>query len=143
MKKSVIHVWDVYEIELKSQLEYENPYTQVTVWADLKGPGFEKRVYGFWDGDDVFKIRVTATQPGVWTYTTGASTEDPGLCGHTGGYTAIAWTEEEKQENPCRRGIIRATANGHAMEYADGTPFFMVGDTWWPLATYQIGRAHV
>ncbi len=137
MKKSVIHVWDVYEIELKSQLEYENPYTQVTVWADLKGPGFEKRVYGFWDGDDVFKIRVTATQPGVWTYTTGASTEDPGLCGHTGGYTAIAWTEEEKQENPCRRGIIRATANGHAMEYADGTPFFMVGDTWWPLATYR------
>ena len=24
---------------------------------------------------------------------------------------------------------IRPTANGHAFEYADGTPYFMLGDT--------------
>ena len=137
MKESVIHMWDVHEIVLYSQNTYDNPYTDVTVWADLKGPGFDKRVFGFWDGDNVWRIRVTATVPGTWTYITGASVQDEGLTGISGGYFAIEWKEEEKQENPCRRGIIRATANGHAMEYADGTPYFMVGDTWWPLATYR------
>ena len=129
MKQSVIHTWDVHEIVLYAEHSYENPYTDVTVWAQLKGPGFDKRVYGFWDGGNTWKIRVTATEPGTWTYTTGASVQDGGLVGHSGGYFALGWTEEEKQENPCRRGIIRATANRHAMEYADGTPYFMVGDT--------------
>lgn len=137
MKQNVIHMWDIHEIVLQASHSYENHYTDVTVWADLKGPGFDKRVYGFWDGDTTFRIRVTATCPGTWTYVTGSSVEDPGLCGHSGGYFALEWTEEEKKQNVCRRGIIRATANGHAMEYADGTPYIMVGDTWWGLASYR------
>ena len=27
-----------------------NPYTDVVCWIDLEGPGFARRVYGFWDG---------------------------------------------------------------------------------------------
>ena len=137
MKESVIHVWDVHEIVLHAENTYDNPYTDVTVWADLKGPGFDKRVYGFWDGGDTWRIRVTATSPGTWTYITGASVQDEGLAGISGGYFAIEWTEEEKEANACRRGIVRATQNGHAMEYADGTPYVMVGDTWWGLASYR------
>ena len=137
MKQNVIHMWDIHEIVLEANNSYENPYTDVTVWADLKGPGFDKRVYGFWDGDNIFRIRVTATCPGTWTYVTDSSVEDSGLSGHSGGYFALEWTEEEKKQNVCRRGIIRATANGHAMEYADGTPYIMVGDTWWALASYR------
>ena len=137
MKEAVIHMWDVHEIVLHAKNNYNNPYTDVTVWAQLKGPGFDKRVYGFWDGGDTWRIRVTATAPGTWTYTTGASVPDAGLAGISGGYFALEWTEEEKEENPCRRGIVRASRNGHAMEYADGTPYVMVGDTWWPLATYR------
>ena len=41
------------------------------------------------------------------------------------------------QENPSRRGMIRASANGHAFEYADGTPFFLLGDTWWATPTFR------
>ena len=33
--------------------------------------------------------------------------------------------------------MIRPSANGHAFEYADGTPFFLLGDTWWPTFTYR------
>ena len=135
--QTVIHVWDVYEIVLHAQSKYDNPYTDVTVWAELNGPGFNKRVYGFWDGEDVWRIRVTATAPGLWTYKTGASVSDNGLSDIAGAYSALSWSEEEKSENACRRGIIRASANGHAMEYADGTPYVMVGDTWWGLASYR------
>jgi hypothetical protein len=31
--------------------------------------------------------------------------------------------------------MIRPTANGHAFEYADGTPLFWLADTWWPCMT--------
>ncbi len=137
MKQAAIHMWEIHEIVLEAQNQYANPYTDVTVWADLKGPNFDKRVFGFWDGGNTFRIRVTATAPGTWTYTTGASVEDAGLCGHSGAYLAQEWTEAEKQENVCRRGIIGATPNGHAMQYADGTPYVMVGDTWWGLASYR------
>ena len=41
----------------------------------------------------------------------------------------------EEERNPLRRGFIRGTLNEHALEYADGTPFFVVGDTWYSLAT--------
>lgn len=137
MKQAVIHMWDIHEIVLKAENKYDNPYTDVTVWADLKGPGFDKRVFGFWDGDNVFRIRVTATAPGTWTYTTGATIQDNGLCSKTGGYFAIEWSEEEKNENVCRRGMVISTDNGHAMQYSDGTPYVMVGDTWWALASYR------
>ncbi len=43
------HVWEKVEITLHSERQYENPYTDVEVWVDLKGPGFSNRCYGFWD----------------------------------------------------------------------------------------------
>jgi len=33
--------------------------------------------------------------------------------------------------------MIRPSAGGHAFTHADGTPFFLVGDTWWPAGTYR------
>lgn len=72
-----------------------DPYTDVTVWIDLSGPGFNKKVFGYWDGDNTFRVRFVAMQPGEWTWTSGASSNDPGLTGKTGSLTAIEWTEEE------------------------------------------------
>ena len=135
MMNKLIHVWDTNEIVLYSAREYENPYTDVIVWADLKGPDFNKRVYGFWNGANEYIIRVTATVPGLWSFCTGSSVEDTGLDGVKGSYVAVAWTEEEKKQNASRRGIITATPDGHFFQYADGTPYIMIGDTWWALAT--------
>lgn len=49
---------------------------------------------------------------------------DSGLVGTSGTFEAAAWSEEEKRVNSNRRGIVRATSNGHALQYADGTPFY-------------------
>lgn len=129
------HVWEKQEITLTSPRAFANPYTDVTVWVDLTGPGFSKRVYGFWDGGQTFRVRVVATAPGEWKWRSGSEPADSGLAGKTGGFTAIAWTDAEKQANPLRHGFLRATANQHALEHADGTPFFAIGDTWWALGT--------
>ena len=134
MKKE-IHVWETNEISLLAENEYENPYMDVVVWAVLEGPDYCRKVYGFWDGGRDFRIRVTATKPGIWKYRTDSNVVDSGLKGIEGAYIAKPWSEEEKKENPVRRGVIQATPDGHCLQYADGTPYIMVGDTWWALAT--------
>jgi len=131
------HVWEKVEITLHAEKHYDNPYTEVEVWVDLKGPGFEKRCYGFWDGDNVFRVRVLGIAPGLWKWSSSSNQTDPGLNGKSGEFTAAAFSEAEKQANSCRRGMIRASANGHAFEYADGTPYFLLGDTWWSVPTFR------
>ena len=130
---TTIHVWEMQELTFIAKNSYKNPYTEVTVWIDLSGPGFSKRVFGFWDGDSTFRLRLVPTQPGMWHWKSGSSSNDPGLAGKTGSFTAINWSEKEKEENPLRRGFITASANKHALNYADGTPYFAIGDTWFTL----------
>jgi hypothetical protein len=134
-----IHIWEMNEITLIARQEYDNYYTDVTCWVELEGPNFSQRVYGFWDGDNIYKVRVVATEVGEWSWTSGSNqTGDEGLNNQSGKFTAVAWTEAEKEENPVRRGFLLPTQNGHALQYADGTPFFMVGDTWLAGTTWRL-----
>lgn len=137
--QNLSHVWEMREIVLRAQKPYQNPYTEVDVWVQLTGPDFDKRIYGFWDGDNRFIVRVVATKAGDWTWRSGSNqSSDTGLNDKTGAFTALEWSEREKRENPNRRGFVGATHNGHALQYADGTPFFMVGDTWLAGATWRL-----
>jgi Protein of unknown function (DUF4038)/Domain of unknown function (DUF5060) len=132
---SVVHVWEKKELTFTSSSSWDNPYVEVSVWVDLVGPGFRKRVIGFWDGGRTFRVRLVAPTVGEWTWQAGSNPPDPGLSGLRGSFTAIDWSEDEKQENTMRRGFLRTTENHHAIEQADGTPFFIVGDTWYAAGT--------
>jgi len=131
------HVWEKIELTFEAEKTYDNPYTEVEVWVDLEGPGFDNRCYGFWDGDNIFRVRVTATKPGQWKWVSGSNQSDSGLNGHQGSFNAEAWTDEQKRNNPCRRGMVKPSTNGHAFEYDDGTTYFLIGDTWWPTSTFR------
>ena len=128
-----VHVWEMQELSFIANNSYKKAYTDVKVWVDLSGPEFNKRVYGFWDGGDTFHVRIVAMKPGVWNWKSGSNPNDPGLTGKTGSFTAIEWREEEKKENPLRRGFLRISANKHALIYADSTPYFAIGETWFGL----------
>jgi hypothetical protein len=130
-----VHVWEKQELTFTAARAIVNPYTEVTIWVDLTGPGLKKRIYGFWDGERTFKVRLVATEPGLWKWQSGSYPPAEGLAGKSGSFAAIDWTEQEKQQNPLRRGFLRATANRHALQLADGTPFFILGDTWWATGT--------
>ena len=138
-KPPTIRTWDMQEIVLHAQRAYDNYYTDVDVWVQLEGPGFDKRVYGFWDGDNRYVVRVVATGAGEWRWRSGANVpDDAGLNGHSGRFVAREWSDREKRENPVRRGFLSPTPNGRALQYADGTPFFMVGDTWLAGTTWRL-----
>jgi hypothetical protein len=133
--QSPVHIWEMQEVTFTADSAYNNPYTDVKVWVDLTGPSFNKRIYGFWDGGDTFRVRIVAMQPGRWNWQSGSSTNDAGLSGKSGSFTAVEWTEQEKKENPLRHGFIRASANKHALIHADSTPYIAIGDTWFSMAS--------
>ena len=108
-----LHTWQKKELTFTSDRSFQNPYTDIRVWVDLRGPGFDKRVYGFWDGDNTFKVRVLATAPGRWTWTSGSDPQTAGLSGKKGSFVAHEWSDADKQANPLRRGFLRPTANHH------------------------------
>ena len=136
---SEVHTWEMQELLLKAEKGFENNYTDVTCWIDLEGPDFSKRIYGFWDGGNTYVIRYVATKPGVWKWRSGSDqTDDKGLNNHNGEVIAIEWDDREKEANPNRHGFVRPTSNGHALEYADGTPFFLLGDTWLAASTWRL-----
>lgn len=138
LQSGEVHVWEVQEIILAAAGRYANPYVDVDCWVELQGPGFQRRVYGFWDGGRTFKVRLVATAPGDWTWRVASNhPEDTGLAG-SGKFRAVGWSAAELQENPNRRGFVRATANGHALRYDDGTPFFLTGDTWLAASTWRL-----
>jgi len=137
MTAETVGVWQEVEIELTTQRNYPNPYTDVTVWVELSGPGFRKRCYGFWDGGRKWRVRVLATAPGTWSWRSAAEPADARLAGQAGQFTARAWSDQEIAANPNRRGFVVATPNGHALQYADGEPFFLMGDTWWSAPSFR------
>src|SRR4029079_19018900 len=122
---SDVHVWEKVELTFHATNVSANPYANVQVWVDLHGPGFDKRCYGFWDGGDVFRVRVLATQPGLWTWRSGSKQKNSGLNDRTGSFTADPWTESEKAAVETRRGLIRPTSNNRAFEWSDGTPMLL------------------
>ena len=134
-----VHVWETQEIIFQSARDYANPYAEVDCWIELEGPGFAHRIRGFWDGGRTFRVRFVATAPGEWRWRSGSNQpEDAGLNRGAGKLQAVDWTDAEKSENPNRRGFVRASANGHVLRYADGAPFFLLGDTWLAASTWRL-----
>lgn len=130
-------VWERVDLRFRATRDYANPYVDVELWVDLEGPGFAQRCYGFWDGDRDFVVRITPTRTGSWQWRSGSNVDDPGLAGTSGVLLASPWSGAELDANPLRRGMLRITPEGRALEHADGTPFFLLGDTWWSLPSFR------
>lgn len=144
-KNGDIKKWEIYEIEMTTENSYNNPYVDglpdngdklVNVtFSGTSGEakGMNIKVTGFWDGGQKWKVRFAPPASGKWSYS--SKSKDPGLNGVTGSFSCTGWLDTEKMENPARRGFVRVCKTGNRagryFEYADGTPFFWIGDTWW------------
>lgn len=125
--------WRVLEITLTSSTDYTAPFQDVDVTATFTKPGGRKIVRpAFWDGGRVWKVRFAAPETGLWTMTTSATdVRNTGLnrvtesirCDPYIGNLAIY-----------RRGFLKVSRNGRYLTYADGIPFFYLGDTHWILS---------
>ncbi len=144
-ESAAVKMWHVFEVEMTGTQTEANPYVvwlqegkpaHVTVrFTGVSGQaaGKEMTVAGFWDGGTTWKARFAPPAPGEWTYQ--SRSDDPGLNDVTGKLTCSAWTEDQKKDVPTRHGFVRVHTEGERagryFEYADGTPFLWIGDTWW------------
>ena len=121
--------WRRVEIVLRSSARFEHPDTDVRVSAVFTGPsGATIALPGFWDGGDVWKVRFAPTEVGLWSY---AVTSNADLA-ETGEIVAVPY---EGDLDMYKHGFVRL--NERAFEYADGTPFFWLGNTHWQAPNYE------
>jgi hypothetical protein len=121
--------WRVLEIPLTSAIDYANPFLDVDVTATFTAPdGSVITRLAFWDGGKLWKVRFAPTETGRWSFK--ISSSDPTNSGfnQAGTVQANAYTGNLPIY---QHGFLKKSANGRYLTYADGTPFFWLGDTHW------------
>ena len=146
LAQTQLREWQVFDVVLTAKKRYANPYIDLSVdnqdnglvKAEFKGlsgdaEGKVITVFGFWNGGQTWKVRFAAPESGTWEFRT--ESVDKGLNNVKGKLVVAEWSSEDKNINPTRRGLIQVmksgAQSGHFFQYADGTPFLWVGDTWW------------
>lgn len=123
-----VEQWNVIEIELKAAMNYSTPYLDVDdLFGVFASPtGNTMLMPGFWDGGQTWKLRFAPTEIGVWSYQTKSS--DANLANYTGFVHCIAYTGVLPIY---QHGFIKPSNNNRYLTYADGKPFYWLGDTHW------------
>ena len=120
----------VIEVTFTAARDHDDPSRAPDLDVVFTPPGAQAvRVPAFWAGGRTWRVRYASPVVGVHKYVTACTDpNDPGLHG-------VAGTVEVRPyrgDNPLfRHGPIRVAADRRHFEYADGTPFLWLGDTWW------------
>lgn len=110
---------------------YENPFLDVSIKGIFTGPdGTQITREAYWDGGRSYKIAFAPTMEGEWTWILDA----PGETGLSGMAGSLLCTPYEGECAIYRHGFLKVDPSGRFLTYADGTPFFWLGDTHWAFA---------
>lgn len=119
----------VFEKTFESRLAYADSFNDVDVDVIFTKGSESWRVPTFWRGGSKWTVRFAPPSPGTFTYRLEATDRNnPDLNGHEGLVTINAYTGENAL---LRHGPPKVSANKRYFEYADGEPFYWLGDTWW------------
>lgn len=131
MEKISVETWRAITLAFTSACTFEDPAFGHGITASFTGPsGRVINREAYWDGGEVYKFSFAPTEIGPWSYTVSAS-EASGLNGITGAIDAVPY---EGELDIYKHGFLRVSDNGRCLSYADGTPFFWLGDTHWEFA---------
>ncbi len=125
------------EIEFESSVTYEDPFSSVELDALFTEPsGIQRRVPAFWAGGNIWRVRYASPVTGSHNFVTHCSDpQNTSLHNRTG----VIEIKSYSGENPLlRHGPLRIANDRRHFAYADGTPFFWLGDTWWMGLTKRL-----
>lgn len=131
--------WIAAEIPFSSEKYYpaEDCLYNVNLNVTFTSPsGAEYVMPGFWNGRQDWAVRFAPTECGMWSYRT--SSAEPSLDGIEGTLACNAYTGELEIY---RHGFVQAEKGKKYMTYADGTPFFYLGDTHWNMYAEEYNTA--
>jgi len=118
------------ELYFYSGTWYDDPFNQVDVDVLFEGEeGERKLVPAFWAGENIWKVRFSASSPGRYQYRSICSDEENKSLHNQKGTVLVVPYEGD---NPLfKHGPLKVSKNRRYLEHCDGTPFFWLGDTWW------------
>ena len=123
--------WVMQEFVFESEKTYADPFNDVNMDVALYGNGRMYTVPAFWDGGNVWRVRLVCPSAGTWYFeTTCTDTANTALHNRTG---KIICTDYDGEYDIYKHGFVTTAAGEKYFTYEDGTPFFWLGDTHWSL----------
>ena len=125
-----VEKWTRFEQSFTSSKNYDNPAQQIKLKVEFTSPGGNKRrLFGFWDGGRMWRVRFSPDEQGEWTYKTVCSDQsNKDLHNQTGSFRCVKYNGDLSL---LRHGELRLSANKRYIEHTDGVPFFWLADTVW------------
>lgn len=113
--------YEPFEVTIKAPgIGGSRPYRDVSLKGVFKGPTRTIEIEGFWDGDDLWKVRMAPTETGSWSYQISGSSS---ALNRSGTFTCVASSSH---------GFVRPNpARPYSFMYDDGTAWLWRGDTSW------------
>jgi hypothetical protein len=136
-----VRQWQAVEISLSSTKMYADPFQDVDVTATFARPGSKAITRpAFWDGGNTWKVRFAPPHTGLWTMTTSSTdATNSGLHHIT---KTVQCDPYSGNLDIYKHGFLKVSSNGRYLTYADGTPFFYLGDTHWILSHERFGTSN-
>lgn len=118
-------------LKFESAKRYDDPFLDCRITADFTGPsGRVITREAFWDGGATYGITFAPTETGIWSYVLSAP-KDTGLDGVAGQTECVPYTGSL---DIYKHGFLKISDDRRYFTYADGTPFFWLGDTHWEFS---------
>lgn len=115
--------WEIQEFNLQGHSAAANPFTEAALKGEFTSPsGKVIHTDGFYDGGETWRLRFAPNEVGEWTYV---------LRGE--GVDILQQGKLRCTKARSHGGLQVHLKNPYAFAYADGTPFFPMGDTCYGL----------
>jgi len=136
-----VQQWQAVEINLTSSVVYKDPFQDVDVTATFTRPGSKPITRpAFWDGGSTWKVRFAPPESGLWTMTTNATDATNYGLHHVA--STVQCDPYSGNLEIYIHGFLKISGNGRYLTYADGTPFFYLGDTHWILSHERFDKSN-
>jgi len=126
-----IKIWEKLEISFTSSNSYHRPTHDVRKFNFVftSPTGIERKVNGFWDGGDSWKVRFQPDELGEWSWKSSCSDEkNDGLHLQQGVFVCLP---NDSEQAIYKHGAIKHTKGKYHLSNSDGKPFFWVAGTAW------------
>ncbi len=118
--QSTVPKYGIFEVPIVVPGITTNKYTNTQLKGVFQGPTKRIEIAGFWDGGDVWKVRMAPTEVGQWTY---SITGSLGAFSKNGSFTCV--------DSDSKGFIVVNPDYPYTFMYEDGTPWMWKGETSW------------
>ena len=122
-----IEKWRIIELDFESANDSSNNIELDVCFSTSSGDEIVRPA--FWDGGKTYKVRFAPTKTGIWHWRT-VCPNDASIKNKSGEIECVSYKGDL---DIYKHGFVNIAKGHKHFSYADGTPFFYLGDTHWSM----------